>query len=151
MDILVNKAAYFEYFVEEKYEAGIALSGNEVKSLRQKNASFADSFCFFENNELMLKNMQIGRYKHANSFEEHDARRSRKLLMRKIELRRLHSKVKEKGYTLVPLKLYFKQALVKVEVGLCKGKNLVDKKNVQKEKDLLRLAERQIRGDDKWK
>lgn len=139
--ICVNKSAGFEYFIEERFEAGIMLVGSEVKSIRNGNISLKESFIFVENGEMKIKNMHIPPYEKGSFFNE-DPRRDRKLLMHKKEIVRLFSKTKEKGYTLVPLKMYFNQSLVKVEVGLCKGKQLHDKRNSLKEKDMKRDMER---------
>lgn len=139
--ICVNKSASFEYFIEERFEAGIMLVGSEVKSIRKGNVSLKECFIFIENGEMKVKNMHIAPYDKGSFFNE-DPRRDRKLLMHKKEIIRLFSKIKEKGYTLVPLKLYFNQSLIKMEVGLCKGKQLHDKRNSIKEKDIKRDMER---------
>ena len=144
-EITVNKTARFEYFVEDTYEAGIVLEGAEVKSLRLKNANLSDSFCFIRNGQVTLKNAHIAVYDKSGAFNSKDAKRDRKLLLHKAEIHKIVGKVNEKGYTLVPLKMYFKDALVKVEVGLCKGKNTVDKKNTLRERDRARDQERQIK------
>lgn len=141
--IATNKKARFEYFIEETYEAGITLVGCEVKSARAGNVNLADSFCFFENGELLLKNCYVAAYEQG-SYNNVDVRRDRKLLMHKQELRRLYGKIKEKGYTLVPIKMYFKNSLVKVELGLGKGKKQYDKKQTTRERDIKRSAERDI-------
>ncbi|MFI3167666.1 MAG: SsrA-binding protein SmpB [Bacillota bacterium] len=139
--ICVNKSAGFEYFIEERFEAGIMLVGSEVKSIRSGNVSIKESFIFIENGEMKVKNMHIAPYDKGSFFNE-DPRRDRKLLMHKKEIIRLFSKIKEKGYTLVPLKMYFNSSLVKMEIGLCKGKQLHDKRNSIKEKDIKRDMER---------
>lgn len=143
--ISVNKSASFEYFIEEKFEAGIVLEGSEVKSLRNNNCNLSDSFCFIRNGEVMLKNMHIAVYDRSGAFNTREARRDRKLLLHKSEISKIVGKVNEKGYTLVPLKIYFSQALVKVEVALCRGKHTYDKKKSLQEKDLVREKERQIK------
>ncbi len=139
--ICVNKSAGFEYFIEERFEAGIMLVGSEVKSIRNGNVSLKECFIFVENGEMKVKNMHISPYEKGSFFNE-DPRRDRKLLMHKKEIIRLFSKTKQQGYTLVPLKMYFKQSLVKMEVGLCKGKQLHDKRHAIKEKDMKRDMER---------
>ena len=143
--VAVNKSASFEYFVEEKFEAGIVLEGSEVKSIRKSNCNLSDSFCFVRKGEAVLKNMHIAVYDRSGAFNTRDSRRDRKLLLHKSEIAKIVGKVNEKGYTLVPLKVYFKDSLVKVEVALCRGKHTYDKKQSLREKDLKRDAERRIR------
>ena len=143
--IAENREARFEYFVEDAFEAGISLDGGEVKSIRAGNVSLKDSYCSIYNGELFIKGMHIAVYDKGGSFNVKDSRRDRRLLMHKSEIHRLIGKVKEKGYTIVPLKLYFKQSLIKLEVGLCKGKHTFDKKQTIKERDLDREAERYIK------
>lgn len=142
--ICVNRQANHEYFILERIEAGIELEGAEVKSLRQGNVNLKDSFCVVYNGEMYIKNMRISLYGNAGAFNSKDAKRDRKLLLHKNEIIKLKSKVEQKGLTLVPLKLYFKQALIKMELGLCQGKHTFDKKNSLKEKDIKRDKERQI-------
>ena len=120
--ISYNKYALYEYFVLEKYEAGIVLEGAEVKQLRAGNCNLKDSFCLLKNGELTLKNLHIPLYDKAGAFSSRDSKRDRKLLMHRRELDKLAGKINEKGFTVVPLALYFKDSLVKVEVALCKGK-----------------------------
>lgn len=143
--IAVNKSASFEYFIEEKFEAGVVLEGSEVKSIRKNNCSLSDSFCFVRKGEAVLKNMHIAVYDKSGAFNTRDSRRDRKLLLHKAEIAKIVGKVNEKGYTLVPLKIYFKDSLVKVEVALCRGKHTYDKKQNLKEKDLKRDTERRIK------
>lgn len=143
--ISVNKSASFEYFIEDRYEAGVVLEGSEVKSLRKNNCNLSDSFCFIRNGEVLLKNMHIAVYDKSGAFNTRESRRDRKLLLHKDEIAKISGKVNEKGYTLVPLKIYFSQALVKVEVGLCRGKHTFDKKKSLQEKDLVREKKRQIK------
>ena len=142
--ICVNRQANHEYFILERIEAGIELEGAEVKSLRQGNVNLKDSFCVVYNGEMYIKNMHISLYGNAGAFNSKDAKRDRKLLLHKNEIIKLKAKVEQKGLTLVPLKLYFKQALIKMELGLCQGKHTFDKKNSLKEKDIKRDKERQI-------
>lgn len=142
--ICVNRQANHEYFILERIEAGIELEGAEVKSLRQGYVNLKDSFCVVYNGEMYIKNMHISLYGNAGAFNSKDAKRDRKLLLHKNEIIKLKSKVEQKGLTLVPLKLYFKQALIKMELGLCQGKHTFDKKNSLKEKDIKRDKERQI-------
>ena len=143
--ICENKAAYFEYFVEDKYEAGIALEGSEVKSVRAGNCNLKDSFCFIRDGQVSIKNMHVAYYDKSGKFNTSDSKRDRKLLLHKTEIAKIAGKVGEKGMTLVPLKLYFKDSLIKLEVALCRGKHTFDKKRVLAERDKERQAERQIK------
>ena len=144
--ICVNRAASHEYFILERIEAGIVLEGSEVKSLRLNNANLKDSFCIIHNGELFIKNMHIALYEKAAAFNTRDSRRDRKLLLHRDEIIKLGSKVAQKGLTLVPLKLYFKQSLIKMELGLCQGKHTYDKKRSLMEKDQKREKEREIKN-----
>ncbi len=139
-----NKKAYHDYFIEDKYEAGIALHGTEVKSLRQGKCSIKESFLRIENDEIFIYGMHISPYEKGNIFNK-DPLRVRKLLLHKDEIRKLKGKIAEKGYTLVPLKVYFNQSLVKVEIGLAKGKKLYDKRQDIAKKDQRREAERDFK------
>ena len=139
--ICQNKKAYHDYFVEETFEAGIVLVGTEVKSLRVGKAQLVDSYAVFHGEELFLLNAHISPYSHA-ARDNHDPTRSRKLLLHKKELQRLMGKVNEKGLSLVPLKLYFKNGKVKVAIGLVKGKKLHDKREVMKQKAMNKDVER---------
>lgn len=143
--IAVNKSASFEYFIEEKYEAGVVLEGSEVKSLRAGRASLGESFCEIRGGEIFLKNMHIALYDKSGAFSTRDARKDRKLLLHKTEISKIVGRVNEKGFTLVPLKIYFKEALVKVEIALCKGKHAYDKKRSIAERDLKRAADRAVK------
>ena len=140
--ICLNRAASHEYFILERIEAGIALDGGEVKSLRMGNCNLKDSFCSVHNGEMLIRNMFITVYDKATAFNEKNARRDRKLLLHRTEILKLKEKVEQKGLTLVPLKIYFKNALIKIELGLCRGKHTYDKKQSLKEKDLKREKER---------
>ena len=140
--ICLNRAASHEYFILERIEAGIALDGGEVKSLRMGNCNLKDSFCSVNNGEMLIRNMFISVYDKATAFNEKNARRDRKLLLHRTEILKLKEKVEQKGLTLVPLKMYFKNALIKIELGLCRGKHTYDKKQSLKEKDLKREKER---------
>ena len=144
--ICTNRQAQHEYFILERYEAGIVLEGAEVKSLRAGNCNLKDSFCFCEKGELVIKNMHVALYEKSGAFSTKNAKRDRKLLLHKDEIVRLNSKVSQKGLTIVPLKLYFKQALIKVELGLCQGKHTYDKKRSMMEKDVKREQEREIKN-----
>ncbi|MBO4989340.1 MAG: SsrA-binding protein SmpB [Clostridia bacterium] len=143
--ITENRAAYFEYFIEEKYEAGIALDGGEVKSIRQGNVNLKDSFCFVRGYDVWLKNAHIAVYDRAGAYNTKDSKRDRRLLLHKREISKIVGKINERGYTLVPLKLYFKDALIKAELGLCKGKHTYDKKQSLAERDLKRQTAREIK------
>ncbi len=144
--ISYNKYALYEYFVLEKYEAGIVLEGAEVKQLRTGNCNLKDSFCLLKNGELTLKNLHIPLYDKAGAFSSRDSKRDRKLLMHRRELDKLAGKINEKGFTVVPLALYFKDSLVKVEVALCKGKQNYDKKRTIAERDQKRALDREIKN-----
>ncbi len=143
-EIAVNKKAHFDYFIEERVEAGLSLYGAEVKSAKMGHINIADSFCFIDGGELILKNCHITPYEKG-SFYNPEARRDRKLLLHKKEIARFIGKVREKGLTLVPLRAYFKGRLLKVELGLCKGKHTYDKKETIKARDLDRQAQRDIK------
>ncbi len=132
-----NKKAYHDYFIEEKFEAGMVLRGTEVKSLRLGKANLNDSFAMVKGGEAFLHNLHISPYDFGNR-ENHDPERMRKLLLHKKEITKLFGKVREQGYSLVPLRLYFKNGLVKVEMGLAKGKKLYDKREDMKQKDMKR-------------
>lgn len=144
--ISYNKYALYEYFVIEKFEAGIILEGAEVKTLRAGNCNLKDSFCFLRNGELYLKNLHIPVYDKAGAFSSKDSKRDRKLLMHRRELDRLAGKINEKGFTIVPLQLYFSGSLVKAEIALCKGKQNYDKKRTIAERDQKRALEREIKN-----
>ena len=134
-----NKKAYYDYFITDQYEAGLALSGTEIKSIRKGAVNLKDSFVRIKANECFVINMYIAKYEEGNIFN-HDERRTRKLLLHKKEITKLKEKVSAEGLTLIPLKLYFKKNHVKVLVGLCKGKKLYDKRASIKERDLKREA-----------
>lgn len=140
-----NKQAFFNYSVDESFEAGIVLVGTEVKSVKNGKFSFTDSYARILNNELWLIGLHISPYDFGN-IHNHEPLRNRKLLVHKQELKRLSRKVDEKGFTLVPLKFYLKKGMVKVEIGICKGKKIHDKRDSIKQKDLKREADREMRG-----
>lgn len=139
-----NKKAHFEYFLEELFEAGISLSGTEVKSLRQGKCSLKESFVRIDHGEAFLYNMHISPYEQGNIFNK-DPLRTRKLLLHKSEIRRLIGKVKTDGYTIVPVKIYFKGNYAKVQIALAKGKKLYDKRQDIAKKDQRREAEKQFK------
>ena len=142
--IAQNKKAFHDYFVEESLEAGIELCGTEVKSLRRGQCNLKDSWCSVVKGELLLNGMHISPYDHGNIFNK-DPLRPRKLLMHRYEINKLMGKIKEKGMTLVPLKVYFKGSLVKVEIGLARGKKLYDKRQDIAKKDQRREAEKEFK------
>jgi SsrA-binding protein len=139
-----NKKAYHDYFIEDKYEAGIALVGTEVKSLRMGKCSVKEAFIRIENEEVYIYQMHISPYEKGNIFNR-DPLRTRKLLLHKYEINKLIGKQKEKGYTIVPLQVYFKDGLVKIEIGLARGKKLYDKRQDIAKKDVKREAERDFK------
>ena len=143
--IAINKSASFEYFIEERYQAGIVLEGAEVKSLRAGRASLGESFCEIRGGEIFLKNMHIAVYDKSGAFSTRDAPRDRKLLLNRMEISKIVGRVNERGYTLVPLKIYFKNALVKVEIALCKGKHTYDKRKAIAERDVKRAIDRAVK------
>ncbi len=140
-----NKKAYHDYFIEEKYECGIALHGTEVKSLRMGKCSIKEAFIRIENGEVFVYGMHISPYEKGNIFNK-DPLRVKKLLMHKQEIRKLLGKIKEKGYTLVPLQVYFSRGKAKAEIGLARGKKLYDKREDIAKKDARREAERAVKG-----
>jgi SsrA-binding protein len=139
--IAANRKAYHDYFVDQKYEAGISLVGTEVKSLRAGQVNLKDSYCTIKDGEIFVNGVHISPYEKGNIFNA-EPRRVRKLLMHKREILKLFSLVSQKGYTLVPLSLYFKDSKVKVEIGLCRGKKLYDKRDAEAEKQANRDSER---------
>ncbi len=139
-----NKKAYHDYFIEDKYEAGISLHGTEVKSLRMGKCSVKESFIRIENGEVFIYGMHISPYEKGNIFNK-DPLRVRKLLLHKGEINKITGKIAEKGYTLVPLQVYFKGSLAKVEIGLARGKKLYDKRQDIAKKDQRREAEKEFK------
>ena len=144
--IALNRQATNEYCILERIEAGMVLDGGEVKSLRAGNVNLNDSFCVVYNGELFIKNMHIAVYDKAGAFNVNESRRDRKLLLHKNEIIKLKSEIEKKGLTLVPLKIYLNQALIKMELGLCRGKHTYDKKRATMEKDIKREKEREIKN-----
>lgn len=134
-DIATNKKAYHDYFIEEKYEAGISLLGSEIKSIRAGKVSLKEAYVSFSNGEAFIKDMHIAEYKDA-SYNNHDETRERRLLLHKREINKLYSKCKVAGYTCVPLRMYFVSGKVKIEIALCKGKTLYDKRESSKKKTM---------------
>ncbi len=139
-----NKKAYFEYFIDEKYVAGIQLTGTEIKSIRQGKVSLAEAYCNFKGHELFVINMHIAEYDFGTHYN-HEPKRDRKLLLTARELGKLAIKVKERGYTIVPIVLFINdKGLAKLEVGLARGKKLYDKRNTIKDKDIQRDMDRRM-------
>ncbi len=135
---LLNRKANFEYYFDDKYIAGIVLRGTEIKSIRAGKVSFVDSFCYFNNGELYVKNLHIAVYEQG-TYTNHDPVRERKLLLNKRELYKLENKIKEKGYSIIPLKFFFSEkGFVKLEIGLGRGKKLYDKRESIKEREARR-------------
>ncbi len=139
---IVNKRAEYEYFFNAQFEAGIKLTGTEIKSIRLGNANLSDSYCLFQNGELYVKSMFIAEYKFGN-YNNHETRRDRKLLLKKPELRKLERRVKERGYTIVPYRLFINErGYAKLEIILASGKKSFNKKESIREKDLKREMDR---------
>lgn len=140
-----NRSAFHDYFIDDKYDAGMVLTGTEVKSLRDGRASFNDSYCYFNKGELWIKSLHIAEYSHG-TVNNHDPVRERKLLLQKRELRKLEAKIKEKGYSIIPLRIFFNdKGLVKMEIGLGKGKKQYDKRETIKQRDTEREMKRYIK------
>ena len=140
-----NRSAFHEYFFDDKWIAGIILTGTEVKSLRAGKASFNDSYCILHKGELWIKSLHIAEYSHG-SINNHDPVRERKLLLQKRELKKIEGKLKEKGFTLIPLRIFFNEKnLAKVEIGLGKGKKLHDKRDTIKKRDVEREMKRHLK------
>jgi SsrA-binding protein len=144
--ITENRQARHEYFIEESYQTGIVLEGSEVKSIRAGSVNLKDSFCLIASGEVFVKNMHVAVYDKSGAYNTRDAKRDRKLLLKKAEINRLIGKVAEKGYSLIPLEVYFEGSLCKLKIGLCKGKHVYDKKASLKERDIKRSMEREIRN-----
>ncbi len=140
-----NQKAWHEYFIEEKFEAGIELSGTEVKSIRAGTLSLKEAWCQIKDGQLMIRQMHIAPYEQGNIFNK-DPLRPRRLLMHRREIIRLFGKVKQDGYSLVPLSVYFRGSLVKVEIALAKGKKLYDKRDDAAKKDAKRQIDRAMKG-----
>ena len=146
--ITTNKKAFHEYFVIESFEAGIALSGTEVKSIRAGGVNLKDAWCGIDGGEMYIKQMHISPYEQGNIFNK-PPMRDRKLLLHKREIMRLMGLVKQQGFALVPLSLYFKGSLVKVQVGLCRGKKLHDKRETAAKRDANRAIDRAIKEQNR--
>lgn len=144
-----NKKAYFDYCIEDTYEVGVVLTGTEIKSIRKGTANLKDCYAKIKNNELFLLNMFIAPYEEGNRFN-HEERRTRKLLMHKKEIIKLEQKTEKEGYTLMPVKLYFKNNKVKILLGVGKGKKLFNKKQAIKEREVNREAEKELSNLNKY-
>ena len=142
--IAKNSKAYHDYFIEEKYEAGIALAGTEVKSIRLGNVNLKDSFCIIKDGQMVVHGMHISPYEKGNIFNK-DPRRPRQLLMHKREILKLFGKMKQDGYALIPLSIYLSRARVKLEIGLAKGKKLYDKRESAAKRDAKREMDRTLK------
>jgi SsrA-binding protein len=145
--IAQNKKAWHDYFIEESYEAGISLSGTEVKSIRGGGVSLKDSYATVDKGEVLIHNMHINPYEKGNIFNK-DPLRTRKLLLHKYEINKLIGYIQQKGYTLIPVSIYLKGSLVKVQLGVAKGKQLHDKRNAIAERDAQRDIARELRNKD---
>lgn len=142
---LKNRQAFHDYFIDAKYEAGMVLLGTEVKSLRDGKASFNDSYCIIHKGEVWIKSLHIAEYSHG-TVNNHEPLRDRKLLLQKREIKKIESKLKEKGYTLVPLRIFFNEkGLAKIEIGLAKGKKHYDKRETLRQKDAEREMKRMMK------
>ena len=141
-----NKKSYFDYYIEDKFTAGIVLEGNEVKSVRAGRVNLRDSYVTIKNGEVWLLGAHISRYEKADTLKKIDERRTRKLLLNKTEIKKLEKAVKIKGYTIVPTKMMLVDNFAKLEIAIAKGKELHNKKDVIKEKDLRREADRELKN-----
>ncbi len=139
-----NRKAYHDYFIMEKFEAGIELYGTEVKSIRQGNINLKDAFCTVKDGEMLVRGMHVSPYEKGNIFNR-DPMRAKRLLMHKREIIKLYARIKQEGLTLIPLSVYFKDSLVKLELGLCKGKKLHDKRDSEAERDAGREMDRSLK------
>ena len=147
--IASNRKAYHDYFVEDKYEAGIELCGTEVKSIRMGHVNLKDAFCIVKDGQMMVHGMHVSPYEKGNIFNRNPLR-ARRLLMHKKEILRLYGKVKQDGYALVPLSIYFKGPRIKLEVGLCKGKKLYDKRDAAAARNAKREMERHMKDRSRF-
>ena len=143
MEIL-NRKARHDYFIEDEYECGLVLTGTEIKSIRDGKCNIGDSYALVRGGELFIINMFISHYEKGNIFN-HDETRTRKLLMHKDEIKKLSNKIKLDGYTLIPLRVYFKKNIAKVSIGLCKGKKNYDKRETIKERDIKRQIDKRVK------
>ena len=144
MKITTNKKAYFEYSVLESFDAGIKLIGNEVKSIRRSDVTIADSFVYIKNGELFIKNMKVAKYKQAHMLDKHDENREKKLLLNRREINKIEKLIQGVGTTIIPLEIFVCNNLIKVKIGVCKGKKLWNKKEDIKNRDIDRDAKREL-------
>lgn len=144
MKITTNKKAYFEYSVLESFDAGIILIGNEVKSIRGNNVTIADSFVYIKNGELFIKNMKVAKYKQAHMLDKHDENREKKLLLNRKEINKIEKLIQGVGTTIIPLEVFISRNLIKIKIGVCKGKKLWNKKEDIKNRDIDRDAKREL-------
>ncbi len=145
--IAQNKKAWHDYFVDETYEAGVALTGTEIKSVRAGKVNLKDSYCSFEKGEIFAVGVHISPYEQGNRFN-HMPLRDKKLLLHRREILKLQGKVQQKGFSVVPLSLYFSGSYVKMEIGLCRGKKLYDKRESDAKREADRMMERRMKGDN---
>ncbi len=144
MKITTNKKAYFEYSVLESFDAGIKLIGNEVKSIRRSDVTIADSFVYIKNGELFIKNMKVAKYKQAHMLDKHDENREKKLLLNRREINKIEKLIQGVGTTIIPLEIFVYNNLIKLKIGVCKGKKLWNKKEDIKNRDIDRDAKREL-------
>ena len=144
MKITTNKKAYFEYSVLESFDAGIKLIGNEVKSIRRSDVTISDSFVYIKNGELFIKNMKVAKYKQAHMLDKHDENREKKLLLNRREINKIEKLIQVVGTTIIPLEIFVSNNLIKVKIGVCKGKKLWNKKEDIKNRDIDRDAKREL-------
>jgi SsrA-binding protein len=144
MKITTNKKAYFEYSVLESFDAGIILIGNEVKSIRRSDVTIADSFVYIKNGELFIKNMKVAKYKQSHMLDKHDDNREKKLLLNRKEINKIEKLIQGLGTTIIPLEIFVSNNLIKVKIGVCKGKKLWNKKEDIKNRDIDRDAKREL-------
>lgn len=144
MSIVKNKKAYYEYHILDEYDAGIVLIGSEVKSVREGNVTFSDSFIYLKDGEVWLKNFKVGRYKQNHPSVKHDENRDKKLLLTRKEIERIGKKLQDKGTTCIPLSVFTKKNKIKIKIGVAKGKKLWDKRQTIKERDIKRDLQRNL-------
>jgi SsrA-binding protein len=144
MKITSNRKAYFEYSVLESFDAGIKLIGNEVKSIRRSDVTIADSFVYIKNGELFIKNMKVAKYKQSHMLDKHDENREKKLLLNRREINKIEKLIQSVGTTIIPLEVFIYKNLIKVKIGVCKGKKLWNKKEDIKSRDIDRDSKREL-------
>ena len=144
MKITTNRKAYFEYSVLESFDAGIKLIGNEVKSIRRSDVTIADSFVYIKNGELFIKNMKVAKYKQSHMLDKHDENREKKLLLNRREINKIEKLIQGVGTTIIPLEVFISKNLIKVKIGVCKGKKLWNKKEDIKSRDIDRDSKREL-------